>query len=56
MNVREANIVNPQLKVLSMLHDCHRVCPYMEVQGEITLELLLVSDQDSITEDAPLAG
>ena len=55
MNMCEANIVNTQFEMLAMLHDSHRICLHVELVGERALELLLVSDKNTITEYTPFA-
>lgn len=38
-----------------MLHDGHRICLHVELEGERALKLLLVSDKDAVSKDTPLA-
>ena len=53
VQVTEAYIVNAEFKVLTMLHDSHRVVHDVEWVCESTLELLLVSNHDSVSHDTP---
>ena len=44
MQMRETDVVDPELEVLPVLHDLHGVVHHMECELEGALELLLVSD------------
>ena len=55
VNVSKADIVDSEFKVLTVLHDSHRISLHVELVGERALELLLVSNEYAVSEDAPLA-
>jgi len=55
VHVSKTHVVDPQLKVLSVLHDSHLVALHVEREGEGPLKLLPVRNEHAIAEDTPLA-
>ncbi len=55
MDVREADIVDPELEMLTMLHDHKCVIHNMKSEGECALKLLLICNQHTVSKDTPLS-
>lgn len=55
MNVRKTDIVNAQLEVLTMLHDCHSMVHDMESVAKSSFELLFVTNEHTISKHSSLA-
>ena len=56
MQVRKAHIINPEFEVFSMLSDRQRMTLCTESEVEMSLELLLVSNENAVTEDSSSTG
>ena len=55
MDVRKADIIDTELEVLTMLHDCHRMVHDMESVAKGSFELLLVTNEHTISKHSSLA-
>ena len=55
MDVRKADIVDTELEVLTMLHNCHRMVHDMESVAKGSFKLLFVTNEHTIPKHSSLA-